>query len=128
LTTLSTSLYAIGASSANPGSESERITIPRRSSSSRNCDPRTVFFAFERDVRRPAPWPEIINTDQGCQFTSSAWIERVENNDIRVSMDGRGRWVDNIFIERFWRTIKHEHILIHSFNTASELRESVIAR
>jgi putative transposase len=52
--------------------------------------------------------PDILNTDQGCQFTSIAWIECVEKNG--KSMDGRGRWVDNVYIERFWRTLKHEHI------------------
>lgn len=69
--------------------------------------------------------PEILNTDQGCQFTSAAWVDRVENNGIQVSMDGRGRWADNVYIERFWRTIKHEHILLHSFDTVNELKESI---
>jgi len=69
--------------------------------------------------------PEILNTDQGCQFTSNAWIECVESNAIKVSMDGRGRWADNVFIERFWRTIKHEHVLLHDYKTAGEARESI---
>lgn len=69
--------------------------------------------------------PEILNTDQGCQFTSTAWIELVEQNGIKVSMDGRGRWTDNIFIERFWRTLKHEHIFLHSFETTSEAKRSI---
>lgn len=69
--------------------------------------------------------PEIMNTDQGCQFTSTAWISRVEGNDIKVSMDGRGRWADNVFIERFWRTLKYEHVLIHAFNTVKEARTSI---
>jgi putative transposase len=66
--------------------------------------------------------PQIINTDQGCQFTSSAWISLVEKNGIRVSMDGRGRWVDNIYIERFWRTLKHEYLLVRSFESVEELK------
>jgi Transposase and inactivated derivatives len=69
--------------------------------------------------------PTILNTDQGCQFTSSGWIDLVESNGIKVSMDGRGRWADNVFIERFWRTLKHEHVLIHSFETVPEARESI---
>jgi putative transposase len=49
--------------------------------------------------------PEIFNTDQGVQFTSSNWIQMLTNNDIKVSMDGKGRWVDNVFIERLWRSL-----------------------
>ena len=56
--------------------------------------------------------PEIINTDQGCQFTSQLWINRLNDAGIKISMDGVGRCHDNIIIERFWRTIKHEHILV----------------
>jgi len=69
--------------------------------------------------------PIIINTDQGCQFTSLAWINMVEGAGVRVSMDGRGRWVDNVFIERFWRTIKYEHVLLYSFDTVGQLKQSV---
>lgn len=69
--------------------------------------------------------PKILNTDQGVQFTSNAWIERVTTNDIKVSMDGVGRWADNIFIERFWRTLKHEHVLLHGFETIKEARSSI---
>ena len=53
--------------------------------------------------------PEIFNTDQGSQFTSDAFIECLVGNDIKISMDGKGRWRDNIAIERFWRTLKYEH-------------------
>ncbi len=59
--------------------------------------------------------PEILNTDQGSQFTSDDWVNLVKENGVRVSMDGRGRWADNIYIERFWRTLKHEHILSTRF-------------
>ena len=69
--------------------------------------------------------PEIVNTDQGSQFTSTAWTEKLELNSIRVSMDGQGRWVDNVFIERFWRTIKYEHILLHSYASVNQARESI---
>ena len=55
--------------------------------------------------------PEILNTDQGCQFTSVEWIKMVEGAGVKVSMDGKGRWADNIPIERFWRTLKHEDII-----------------
>ena len=69
--------------------------------------------------------PEIINTDQGCQFTSQLWINRLNDAGIKISMDGVGRCHDNIIIERFWRTIKHEHILVQCFNSVTELKESI---
>ncbi|GAB1373541.1 hypothetical protein MASR1M46_04220 [Bacteroidales bacterium] len=56
--------------------------------------------------------PEIINSDQGSQFTCPLWIEYLEEQGITISMDGRGRALDNIYIERFWRTIKQEYIYI----------------
>lgn len=69
--------------------------------------------------------PEILNTDQGCQFTSTAWTSMVEEHGIQVSMDGRGRWADNVYIERLWRTIKHEHIFLHSFDTVGQIKQSI---
>lgn len=57
--------------------------------------------------------PEIMNTDQGSQFTSSAWITTLSDADIKISMDGRGRYLDNIFIERLWRSLKQEAIYLH---------------
>lgn len=69
--------------------------------------------------------PEILNTDQGCQFTSAAWISLVTGNNVQISMDGRGRWADNIYIERFWRTLKHEHVLLHALETVSEAKASI---
>jgi len=56
--------------------------------------------------------PEIVNSDQGSQFTCPSWVEYLEEQEIVISMDGRGRALDNIFIERFWRTIKQEYIYI----------------
>jgi putative transposase len=69
--------------------------------------------------------PEILNTDQGSQFTSDDWIQCVENNGIKVSMDGVGRWADNIYVERFWRTIKHEHLLWLTFDSVRDLKKSI---
>lgn len=57
--------------------------------------------------------PEIINSDQGCQFTCEAWVKYLESEDIQISMDGRGRALDNIFIERFWRTLKREYVYLY---------------
>lgn len=69
--------------------------------------------------------PDILNTDQGCQFTSLSWITCVEECGIRVSMDGVGRWADNVYMERLWRTLKHEHILLHVFNSVAQLKRSL---
>ena len=69
--------------------------------------------------------PEIINTDQGSQFTSDEFAYRVVNNGIKFSMDGKGRALDNIFIERFWRTIKYEHIYLYPASNGTELHQGV---
>ena len=65
--------------------------------------------------------PEIFNTDQGAQFTANAFVSVLEENQIRISMDGRGRAFDNIFVERLWRTVKYEDIYIKSYATVPEL-------
>ena len=66
--------------------------------------------------------PEIFNTDQGSQFTSSDFTEVLKAADVRISMDGRGRWMDNVFIERLWHSLKYECVYLHAFETGSELR------
>jgi putative transposase len=64
--------------------------------------------------------PEIFNTDQGSQFTSREFTGRLKKDDIRISMDGRGRVFDNIFVERLWRSVKYEEVYLHSYQTVSE--------
>jgi putative transposase len=66
--------------------------------------------------------PEIFNTDQGSQFTSPRFTGVLETAGVRISMDGRGRWMDNVFIERLWRSLKYECVYLHAFETGSELR------
>jgi putative transposase len=66
--------------------------------------------------------PEIFNTDQGSQFTSSDFTGALVAANVRISMDGRGRWMDNVFIERLWRSLKYECIYLHAFETGSQLR------
>jgi len=66
--------------------------------------------------------PEIFNTDQGSQFTSSAFTDVLKAANVRISMDGRGRWIDNVFIERLWRSLKYECVYLRAFETGSELR------
>jgi putative transposase len=66
--------------------------------------------------------PEIFNTDQGSQFTSPRFTALLMAADVRISMDGRGRWMDNVFIERLWRSLKYECVYIHAFETGSAMR------
>lgn len=69
--------------------------------------------------------PEIINSDQGSQFTCKEWIEILEKEGIKISMDGKGRATDNAYIERFWRTIKYDHIYIYPVSDGLELYQEV---
>ena len=69
--------------------------------------------------------PEIFSSDQGCQFTSAAFIERLESAGVRISMDGHGRVFDNIFIERLWRTVKYEYVYLHTHRDGSDLEEGL---
>lgn len=69
--------------------------------------------------------PEIFNTDQGSQFTSPRFTGILTGAGIRVSMDGRGRWMDNVFIERLWRSLKYECVYTHAFETGSEARAGI---
>ena len=65
--------------------------------------------------------PEIINSDQGCQYTSDPWISTLTQLGIRISHDGVGRWADNIYIERFWRSLKYEAIFLNEFDDFRQL-------
>ena len=66
--------------------------------------------------------PEIFNTDQGCQFTSSPFVELLKQHGIRQSMDGKGCWRDNVFVERLWRTIKYDEVYLHAYESVSQAR------
>lgn len=69
--------------------------------------------------------PEIFNTDQGCQFTSERFIERLELKGIRISMDGQGRWRDNVFVERLWKSVKYEEVYLHAYANPREAQASL---
>ena len=69
--------------------------------------------------------PEIFNTDQGSQFTSPEWTSRLESLGIAVSMDGKGRWMDNVFIERLWRSLKYEDIYLRGYATVGDLETGI---
>ena len=71
--------------------------------------------------------PEIFNTDQGSQFTSEDFIEMLSARGIRISMDGRGRWIDNVFIERLWRSVKYEEVYLKAYDSIAEARKGLKA-
>ena len=76
--------------------------------------------ALSRDEK-----PEIFNTDQGSQFTSEAFTRQLKEEGIRISMDGKGRWRDNVFIERVWKSIKYEEVYLHAYASVNEARTSI---
>jgi putative transposase len=69
--------------------------------------------------------PEIVNTDQGSQFTSLEFVQAVTGRGIALSMDGKGCWCDNVFVERFWRSLKYEEVYLHAYDTVSEARAGI---
>jgi len=69
--------------------------------------------------------PEIFNTDQGSQFTSDAFIEILESHNINISMDGKGRWMDNVFIERLWWSVKYQDVYLKAYSSIAEVRKGL---
>lgn len=69
--------------------------------------------------------PEIVNTDQGSQFTSLEFVQAVTGRGIALSMDGQGCWRDNVLVERFWRTLKYEEVYLHAYDTVSDARAGI---
>ena len=91
---------------------------------SNTMDSSFCVSALERAIRLHGT-PDIFNTDQGSQFTSEAFTNVLKSNDIKISMDGKGRWMDNVFIERLWRSVKYENVYIHDYTTADALRQGL---
>jgi putative transposase len=91
----------------------------------------TMTTDFCVDALEEAIWrygaPEIANTDKGSQYTSEAWIGALKAKGIRISMDGKGRWVDNVFVERLWRSVKYEEVYLHSYCDGREARDRLSA-
>ena len=89
----------------------------------------TMVSAFcveaAEDALRRNEKPEIFNTDQGSQFTSEAFTGRLKKEEIAISMDGRGRWRDNVFVERIWKSIKYEEVYLHAYESVSRARASL---
>ena len=88
---------------------------------SNTLTPEACVEALEEAIHKHGP-PEIMNTDQGSQFTSAAFIGILEQTGIKISRDGKGCWRDNIFVERLWRTVKYEEIYLHAYDTVSDAK------
>ncbi len=88
---------------------------------SNTMDTQFCLDAVEEAIVRHGK-PEIMNTDQGSQFTSQAFTGLLKDNDIRISMDGKGAWRDNVFVERLWRSVKYEEVYLHAYDTVSAAR------
>ena len=88
---------------------------------SNTLDTEFCIEALEEALRRFGA-PEIFNTDQGAQFTSEAFTGVLKDNGVDISMDGKGRWVDNVFVERLWRSVKYEDVYLRAYETPPELR------
>jgi len=92
---------------------------------SNTMDARLTQEALTAALKQSRGLPEIFNTDQGSQFTSPEWTGRLESLGIAVSMDGKGRWMDNVFIERLWRSLKYEDIYLRGYGTVGELQTGI---
>ena len=92
---------------------------------SNTMDTTLCLLALERAKARAGCVPAIFNTDQGSQFSSQEWTGRLKDWGVQISMDGRGRWMDNVFIERLWRSIKYEDIYLKGYATVPELEQGV---
>lgn len=91
---------------------------------STTLDTEFCLRCFKRALKTSGK-PEITNTDQGCQFTSEKWLKYLQDAEVAISMDGKGRWLDNVVIERFWRSIKYEDIYLKSYENPRELAKGI---
>ena len=80
--------------------------------------------AVQEAITRYGP-PEIFNTDQGCQFTSQEFSGVLKDQGIQISMDGAGRWRDNVFVERLWRSLKYEEVYLHAYETVHDAQVGI---
>ena len=80
--------------------------------------------ALEEALLKYGP-PEIMNTDQGSQFTSAEFVGLIQGHGIQVSMDGKGRWVDNVLVERLWKSVKYEEVYLHAYDSVAQARQGL---
>lgn len=93
---------------------------------SNSLDAAFCLRALERALEANGP-PEVFNTDQGCQFTSEVWTQALQKHEVRISMDGRGRALDNAFVERLWRSVKYEEIYRREYVDMVDTRQHLEA-
>jgi len=91
---------------------------------SNSLDTAPCIDALEEALARHGR-PGIFNSDQGCQLTSDSFTGVLKNNDIKISMDGKGRWIDNVFIERLWRSLKYEEVYLKAYDTVAQAKENI---
>ena len=91
---------------------------------SNSMDSSFCVEALEEAIHRYGR-PEIFNTDQGSQFTSDAFSQVLKSNDIRISMDGKGAWRDNVFVERLWRSVKYEEVYLNAYDSMADAKQSM---
>ena len=91
---------------------------------SNNLDTAPCIEALEETLHNHGT-PAIFNTDQGCQFTSEGFTDVINAHEIQISMDGKGRWMDNVFIERLWRSLKYEEVYLKAYDTASQAMQGI---
>ena len=91
---------------------------------SNSMDSHFFVSALERAIRLYGT-PDIFNSDQGAQFTSDAFTDVLKQHHIKISMDGKGRWMDNVFIERLWRSVKYEDIYLKEYTSVEALRRGL---
>jgi putative transposase len=84
----------------------------------------TTDFCVEALEERFGP-PEIFNTDQGAQFTDTDFTDKLKEHGIAISMDGKGRWIDNVFVERLWRSVKYEEVYLRGYESLTEARHAL---
>ena len=101
------------------------IQSPRRQGCDNSMDTDFCIRALQRAFERTGRKPKVFNTDQGSQFTSPEWIQAIEGHGIKVRMDGKGRWMDNVFIARLWRSVKYEKLRLWSYETVGEASQLV---
>lgn len=91
---------------------------------SNGLDTAPCIEALEEALATYGP-PEIFNSDQGCQFTSEGFTDVLKNHAVNISMDGKGRWIDNVFIERLWRSLKYEEIYLKAYDSVAQARQGI---
>jgi putative transposase len=91
---------------------------------SNSMDSSFCVDALEEAIHRYGK-PEIFNTDQGSQYTGEAFTDVLKDNDIDISMDGKGAWRDNVFVERLWRSVKYEEVYLNAYESMADARQSL---